>query len=157
MSRPGARGRPVKRPLGAGDYVQQMRRAGDAPDAPWQLMLSQARSHLLCGKLRDRAGMLRRAAALTSQDIATAMTGLRRQILYLRSSCVVESPGLGVAGDGERGRAVLGRPTIMVAARLPPVTSQSAPANPASAKHQFSADERVWPGTGVLCCPDLPR
>jgi len=83
VSRPGARGRPVKRPLGAGDYVQQMRRAGDAPDAPWQPMLSQARSHLLCGKLRDRAGMLRRAAALTSQDIATAMTGLRRQMIMV--------------------------------------------------------------------------
>jgi hypothetical protein len=65
------------------DYVQQMRRAGDAPDATWQLMLSQARSHLLCGELRDRAGMLRHAAALTSQDIATAMTGLRRQMIMV--------------------------------------------------------------------------
>jgi hypothetical protein len=46
-------------------------------------MLSQARSHLLCGELRDRAGMLRHAAALTSQDIATAMTGLRRQMIMV--------------------------------------------------------------------------
>jgi hypothetical protein len=65
------------------DYVQQMRRACEALDARWQLLLSQARSHLLRGKIRDQAGMLRRAAALTSRDIATAMTDLRRQMIVV--------------------------------------------------------------------------
>jgi zinc protease len=65
------------------DYVQQMRRACEALDTPWQLLLSQARSCLLRGKIRDQAGMLRRAAALTSRDIAAAMTDLRRQMIVV--------------------------------------------------------------------------
>jgi hypothetical protein len=65
------------------DHVQQLRRACAALDAPWQLLLSQARSHLLRGKIRDHAGMLRRAAALTSRDIATAMAELRRQMIVV--------------------------------------------------------------------------
>ena len=65
------------------DYVQQSRRACEALDAPWQLLLSQARSHLLRGKFPDQADLLRRAALLTSRDIATAMTDLRRQMIVV--------------------------------------------------------------------------
>lgn len=36
------------------DWVQQMRRGFEAPDAPWQLLLNQARSHLLRGEIRDQ-------------------------------------------------------------------------------------------------------
>ncbi len=65
------------------EWLQQMRRGFETPDAAWQVLLNQARSHLLRGKVRDQADMLRRAAALNSQDIATAMTDLRRQMIVV--------------------------------------------------------------------------
>ena len=65
------------------DYVQRSSRAAEAPDALWQLLLGQARACLLRGQIHDQAGLLRRAAALTSRDIATAMTDLRRRMIVV--------------------------------------------------------------------------
>lgn len=65
------------------DRMQQMHRAFEAPDAAWQLLLSQSRSQLLSGEIPDQTDIVRRAATLTSQDVATAMTHLRQQMIVV--------------------------------------------------------------------------
>jgi len=104
------------------DFIEQRRRDFEAPDAHWQLLLNQARSCLLHGEIRDPADMLRRAAALTSQDIATAIADLRRQMIVVtpqglpsvqgRMPRLRATPAAAVTGIGYPARQASGSLTI---------------------------------------------